>query len=90
MRTRIPTGHPQVTYHKSMCHWAFWLCYINLIALVEVGDALSSLQFPHIYPDPESRALRKMLVCAVLYLSIFPAHRFQRQMIVECQWITYW
>jgi histidinol-phosphate aminotransferase len=27
----------------------------------EVAEALSSLRFPHIYPDPESRALRKAL-----------------------------
>lgn len=28
----------------------------------EVAEALASLRFPHIYPDPESRGLRKALV----------------------------
>ena len=28
----------------------------------EVAEALANLKFPHIYPDPESRGLRKALV----------------------------
>lgn len=36
--------------------------YNILIQLTEVFSALKNIEFPHIYPDPESRKLRRLLV----------------------------
>jgi hypothetical protein len=33
-----------------------------LIEFAEVFSALKNIEFPHIYPDPESRKLRGLLV----------------------------
>ena len=41
-------------------------CFVFHIA--EVAEALSSLRFPHLYPDPEARALRSALVRAFAVL----------------------
>ena len=55
MRTKIRTVHRQVNVFNVASRSI-------LIEFAEVFSALKNIEFPHIYPDPESRKLRGLLV----------------------------
>jgi len=50
------------TVHLLVSYCTFFFAYFPYSTNVEVRVALSQVEYPHIYPDPESRQLRAALV----------------------------
>jgi hypothetical protein len=57
---KIRTARHQVQSNPNLIKLIFYVFIYFRFA--EVFFALKNIEFPHIYPDPESRKLRRMLV----------------------------
>ena len=79
MPTRIRTVHRKVRSRYGL----FWKVSERTI-FTEVFDALANLEFPHIYPDPESRRLREKLVSTFIFYEWCWINTFSKVFRMRC------